>query len=317
MTTSPQRTPSATALRPSSRRAARGEARERLTGYAFLLPAAAAMAAVVAVPLVYGITRSLFRIDLLSIDSTYVGLANFSAIFTENERFLGALWKGFIYAAGATILQTAGGLGMALLLHRTFRGRTVARGLILLPYVVPIVAATTVWRLLLDENSGLVNRTLTGLGITGRSIVWLGWDHTMATVIVIGSWKLFPFVAVVLLARLQTIRRSLYDAAAVDGASTWHQFRDVTLPALAPVLSVTIVLRFIWDFNDFDLIALLTGGGPARATETLPILIYGEAFNGHGPGSASALAVVGLAFLLVLFTVYYRLSMRPGAVDRR
>ena len=141
--------------------------------------------------------------------------------------------------------------------------------------------------------------------------------NAMVTVVLIGTWKLFPFVVIAVLARLQTIPLQLYEAARIDGAGALARFWDITLPQLRGVLALVLVLRTIWDFKEFDLIYLMTGGGPRRGTETLPLLVYQQSFPELQAGRGAAVAVLMLLIMLVFFAVYFRLQAADEARDRR
>ncbi|MHA6616536.1 carbohydrate ABC transporter permease [Pseudonocardia sp. DLS-67] len=291
---------------PAPRRRLKLSTRNTLLGIVMILPAVITMIVVVAYPLVFGVSLGFFDVRLLTLDRTFVGLENFVDVLTGDAQFVSSLWINTKFAVATVIVQTVVGIGMALLLNRVFFGRSVARGIVLFPYLVPVIAATTVWRWMMDESNGLLNYLIITLGISDEPIGWLSTPNwAMFSLILVASWRLFPFVLIAVLGRLQNIPRELYEAAWVDGASRWQTFWHITLPQLRSVLIVTVFLRFIWDFNDFDIIALMTGGGPARSTETLPFLIYSELFNGASPGVAAAIADLVLVILAAFFALYF------------
>jgi len=192
--------------------------------------------------------------------------------------------------------------------------RSLARSLILFPYFVSTVVAVLVWRWLFNDLYGLANHLLMLGGLIDMPVDWLGrMPNAMLSVIVIGAWKYFPFVVIAVLARLQTIPEQLYEAATIDGAGPVGRFFDVTLPQLREVLAVVILLRAIWDFKEFDLIYLLTGGGPLNHTRTLPLAVYQEAFGLNRMGMASATAVLMMLVMLVFMLTYLRRAARAGA----
>jgi multiple sugar transport system permease protein len=290
----------------TTRRRPKLRTRNMLLGIVLILPAVITMIVVVAYPLAFGVSLGFFDVRLLTLDRTFVGLANFVEVLTGDAQFVSSLWINTKFAVATVIVQTVVGVGMALLLNRVFFGRSVARGIVLFPYLVPVIAATTVWRWMMDESNGLLNYLILASGISDEPIGWLSTPNwAMFSLILVASWRLFPFVLIAVLGRLQNIPRELYEAAWVDGASRWQTFWHITLPQLRGVLIVTVFLRFIWDFNDFDIIALMTGGGPARSTETLPFLIYSELFNGASPGVAAAIADLVLAILAAFFALYF------------
>ncbi|MEO1103199.1 MAG: sugar ABC transporter permease, partial [Pseudomonadota bacterium] len=183
--------------------------------------------------------------------------------------------------------------------------------LVLFPYFVSTVVAVLVWRWLFNDLYGILNHMVMVSGLSDMPVDWLGsMPNAMISVILVGAWKYFPFVVIAVLARLQTIPDALYEAARIDGAGPISRFFDVTLPQLREVLAVIILLRAIWDFKEFDLIYLLTGGGPVISTQTLSLLVYKEAFALNQMGSASAFAVAMMVVMLVFMLIYIRKAGR-------
>jgi multiple sugar transport system permease protein len=210
--------------------------------------------------------------------------------------------------AGATVgLQIILGTAVALLLHQPFKGRSVVRGLVLFPYMMPVVSVVLIWMLLYNALYGVVNWLLVQAGIIGTPVAWLSQPASAFwAVVFVGVWKYFPFVVVIVLARLQVISQDLYEAARIDGASAWSRFVDITLPQLRDVLLVVALLRTIFMFNNFEIVFLLTGGGPLQATMTLPIMVYEQAFGVYELGRGSAIAVVMFIILIAVMSVYFR-----------
>jgi multiple sugar transport system permease protein len=297
-----------TAVAPP-RSAARVPISDAVLGPLLIAPAVLILCAVIVYPLLATAWLSLFAIDTRTMAGEWVGLDNFAAMFGPDGRFFGALGVTLVWTAGTLTLQLALGIGIALLLHQPLWFRSLARGLALFPYLVSTVVAVLVWRWLFNDFFGLFNRALIGLDVISRPVDWLGqMPNAMASTIVVGAWKFFPFVVIAVLARLQTIPDSLYEAARLDGAGAWGRFRDVTLPQLADVLGIVILLRAIWDFKEFDLIFLLTGGGPVDATRTLPLVVYQEAFGLNRMGLASAHALGMMVMMTVMFVAYRLLT---------
>ena len=171
------------------------------------------------------------------------------------------------------------------------------------------VVAVLVWRWLFNDLYGILNHLAMWAGLLSMPLDWLGsMPNAMVSIVLVGAWKYFPFVVIAILARLQTIPEPLYEAARIDGAGAWSRFTDVTLPQLKEVLMVVILLRAIWDFKEFDLIYLLTGGGPVIATQTLPLMVYKEAFGLNDMGRASAVAVAMMLVMLSFMLLYLRVS---------
>jgi multiple sugar transport system permease protein len=178
-----------------------------------------------------------------------------------------------------------------MMLHQNMVFCALARALVLFPYLLPAVVAILIWQWLFNDLYGFLNHVLLQSGIVGRPVDWLGaMPNAMISVIVVGAWKYFPFVVIAVLARLQTIPEHLYEAAMIDGANPWQRFWDITMAQLRGVLFIEILLRAIWDFKEFDLIFLLTGGGPIIGTQTLPLMVYKEAFRLFNMGMASTAA---------------------------
>jgi multiple sugar transport system permease protein len=238
---------------------------------------------------------------------SFAGLSNY-AEWLSNPDFWRSLWITLIYTFGVTIGSYAIGLFTALLLNLDFPGRAILRGLVLLPWAIPEVAAVMTWNWMLDYQFGIVNSLL------GSQVGWVT-DSAMAlwTVTIVTIWKQFPLATVVLLAGLQAIPRELYEAANVDGASRLQQFVHVTLPGLKPVNSVLVMMLILYTFKRISIIYLLTGGGPAKATEILPVITYLEAFKYFRLGSASAVGILALGFTLVITLVYSRVFLREEA----
>jgi len=225
-------------------------------------------------------------------------------MLTSGE-FWVSLWTTILWTVGTLTLQIVVGVAMALLLNLNFYFRSLARSLVLFPYFVSTVVAVLVWRWMFNDVYGILNRALIVSGISDMPLDWLGsMPNAMISVILVGAWKYFPFVVIAVLARLQTIPDELYEAARIDGAGAWSRFWDVTLPQLREVLVVIVLLRTIWDFKEFDLIYLLTGGGPVTSTETLPLLVYKQAFGMNAMGRASTYAI-GIMLVLLTFMILY------------
>ena len=274
---------------------------------AFLIaPAVLVFSAVIVYPLVSAIYLSLFSIYTPTLEGEWVGLANYLDLLARGE-FWSSLRTNVIWTVGTLVLQVVFGVGMAVLLHQNLIFRSLARSLVLFPYFVSTVVAILVWRWLFNDLYGILNHFLLLAGLADMPVDWLGsMPNALLSVILVGAWKYFPFVVIATLARLQTIPDHLYEAARIDGAGPVARFTDITLPQLRDVLVVVVMLRAIWDFKEFDLIFLLTGGGPVTSTQTLPLLVYKEAFALNRMGMASAYAVVMMAIMLVFMILYIR-----------
>lgn len=275
-------------------------------GLILIAPTVLVFCAVIVYPLVSAIYLSLFKIFTPTLQGSFVGLENYRILLARGE-FWTSLWNTLIWTAGTLSLQILFGVGMALVLHQNIWFRSLARSLILFPYFISTVVAVLVWKWLFNDLYGILNHMMMGAGVIDMPLDYLGsMPNAMISVILVGAWKYFPFVVIAVLARLQTIPEPLYEAARIDGAGPIARFFDITLPQLRDVLVVIIMLRAIWDFKEFDLIFLLTGGGPVTSTQTLPLLVYKEAFALNQMGMAAAYAVTMMAIMLVFMLVYIR-----------
>jgi multiple sugar transport system permease protein len=273
-------------------------------GMLLIAPTLLVFSAVIVYPLVTAIYLSLFSIYTPTLQGHWVGLDNFRQMLGSSE-FWTALRVNVVWTVGTLSLQIVFGVTTALLLNQSIWLRSLARSLILFPYFVSTVVAVLIWRWMFNDVYGILNHVLLAAGIVDMPLDWLGsMPNAMLSVILIGAWKYFPFVVIAVLARLQTIPPQLYEAATIDGAGAWARFWDVTLPQLRDVLVVITLLRTIWDFKEFDLIYLLTGGGPVTSTQTLPLLVYKQAFGLNAMGTASTYAI-GMLIVLLAFMVLY------------
>lgn len=288
------------------------ERRYALLGAMLIAPTVLTFCAVIVYPLVSAIYLSLFSIYTPTQQGSWVGLDNYLALL-GSKAFWTTLKNTLIWTAGTLVLQILFGVAMALALHQNLWFRSLARSLVLFPYFVSTVVAVLVWRWLFNDLYGILNHLMMLSGLVDMPVDWLGsMPNAMISVILVGAWKFFPFVVIAVLARLQTIPDSLYEAARIDGAGPVSRFFDVTLPHLREVLAVVILLRAIWDFKEFDLIWLMTGGGPVISTQTLSLLVYKEAFGQNQMGMASAYAVAMMAIMLVFMVVYVRQARRDA-----
>ena len=287
-----------------------------LLGVLLIAPTVLIFCAVIVYPLVSAIYLSLFSIYTPTLQGRFVGLGNYAAL-ADSPEFWRSLLNTFIWTVLTLILQIVLGVAAALMLNQAIFLRSLARSLILFPYFVSTVVAVLVWRWLFNDLYGILNHTMMWVGLLEMPLDWLGsMPNAMASVVLVGAWKYFPFVVIAVLARLQTIPEQLYEAATIDGAGAWGRFWDVTLPQLRDVLVVVVLLRAIWDFKEFDLIYLLTGGGPIIGTQTLPLMVYKEAFGMNEMGRASAVAVAMMLVMLVFMLLYFR-ALRSRAGDSK
>jgi multiple sugar transport system permease protein len=273
-------------------------------GWLLVLPAVALIAALSLYPVAYGIWLSFYNKHAFFPGEQFIGLANYAAVLADEE-FWRSLRLGLVYSLGTIVLQLAIGTAGALLLNEAFPARGLVRAVAIFPYVVPTVVAVIIWKWLLNNQFGLVNYLL------GISVSWFGRDWIMVSLIVVSVWQFFPFVLLAVLARLQTIAPELYEAAKVDGANAWRRFLHITLPQLAAVLFVVVLLRSIWMFTKFDTPWLLIqGGGAEPYIRTLPVYTFQRTFAYYEAGRGSAMAVLMFLLLVVAAVVYMRLWRR-------
>jgi len=275
---------------------------ERWLAVALLLPTVVLLGMFIAYPFVEGVLLSVTDTKV-GIPGRFVGVQNFVALWYDSI-FRTAVWNTFVYTAVASVFKLALGLWLALLLNRHFRGKAFTRAFILLPFIIPTVLSTFAWKWMFDPTFSVINWTLFQVGLIHGRINWLGDpDLALISVIIVNVWRGVPFFAISLLAGLQTINPELQEAAAIDGARAWQRFWHVTWPLLLPVTMVVLLFSIIQTFADFQLVYVLTGGGPANATQLFATYAYQI---GVGTGLLSEGAAVSLAmfpFLLIVVVV--------------
>jgi multiple sugar transport system permease protein len=295
-------------------------ARETRLAWVLILPTAAIVFGLVLFPALFSIWISFHDIGLENLNNVFnapfVGMENYAKVFSDYAfkfqglESWGAAVTSIVYSFAGTTTTVLVGLVAALLLNRPFRGRGLARAVFLFPYVAPIVSIAFVWRWILDPRpSGVLNDLLLRAGLIDLPKAYLATRGlALVLIILIEAWRYFPFAMLMLLARLQAIDSTLYEAADVDGANNLTKFRYVTLPELRYVLGAVFLLRLMWTFNKFDDIFLLTGGG--FGTKVLPVLTYEFSFRLFDFGRGAATAMILLAILVVFMIVYVRVVMR-------
>jgi len=287
---------------------------ETRTGYLLLLPALCVLAVVAIYPILDLFWLSLrHRVPPFGIDS-YIGLDNFR-LLVQTPRFWNSLGVTGYFATLSVALEMALGVGIALLLSREFRGVGWMRALILLPWAIPTVVTAKMWDWLYQPELGLLNYLLRATGLSAEPVNWLGTPSlAIHAAIIADVWKTTPFVVILVLAGLAVIPHDVYRAAALDGASAWQTFRHVTLPLLRPILTVVVVFRMIDALRAFDLLYVMTGGGPADSTETLSIYTYKMLFQTLQFGYGSAIGVA--MFLLVAAVSLIQVWLGPVGAQR-
>lgn len=284
---------------------ARGGA-ERWTGYLFIAPAFLFMGAVIVVPLGRALWTSFERIRGLNV--SFVGLDNYRRVLSSEE-FWNSLAVSLSFTALCVAMHMAIGLGVALLLNRIAHAKAALRIAFLTPWMVAPAIGATIWLWLLEPQFGVVNYLLSSIGLIDGNKAWLG-EPALAfgSIVAVDVWRGAPFVMLLLLAGLQTIPLEQYEAASIDGASAWRQFRHITLPNLRYFIVVASTLDIINTIRMFDIIAVMTGGGPVGSTEVLPALLYNTAFRANRFGEAAAIGVLLLLIVLCFLTLYISLT---------
>lgn len=277
------------------------EKKEALLGYGLIAPAILLIAAVILYPVIYNVYLSFTRVPLdPDASPVWVGLKHYQTLLTS-DTFWSALQNTILFTLLSDTLATLGGLGAALLFNRAFRGRRLARGLMLLPYVAPLIAVAYIWQWLLDPLYGVIPWLFSDvLHLYAGQIDLLNNAKTaLWMVIAFDAWRYFPFAFLMLIARVQSIPQDMYEAAKIDGAGKIAQFKDITLPELKYVLATVFLLRWIWNFNKFADIWLLT-----RKVQTLPIYAYQMAFANYRMGEAAAISMILFVALMGFVLVY-------------
>jgi multiple sugar transport system permease protein len=280
----------------------------RNPGLLFALPALVVLFMLIAYPVAYtGV------LSVTNNDGELVGLNNFAAVLkprVTTQAFLNTI----VWVAGSIVFQVILGIATAVLLNQNFRGRGILRAITLIPWVIPGIVAATTWAWMFHTEFGIINYMLTGPGIIEKPIGWLtNKDTVLPVLIAINVWKLFPFVAIMVLAGLQSIPNDLYEAARVDGANFWDEVWHVMLPSVRPVIVAVTLLLVIWGLNAITIIYAITKGGPANKTLITPIQIFRTAFESVQFNQAAALSVMFFAVVIVIVFIYIRaLASNPG-----
>jgi multiple sugar transport system permease protein len=270
--------------------------------YFLVLPALTLVVILNLVPLVQGVIISMQNQNMIRPNpEAFVGLRHYTRALTDDGEFWRSTWHSFYFTISAVAGAYALSLGLALLLNQSIRARGLFRALFLIPWVVPEVVTALLWKWVYSDQWGIANFALVRLGIVEAPVLWLSDPHVaMPSVIIVQIWKLYPIMTVVLLAALQSVPKELIEAAKIDGANAFQRFWYVTANFLRPTSIIIVLLGCIWTFQNFDIVYLLTGGGPAGSTQTLPVMVYVKAFWASQLGYASAIGVIILVILLML-----------------
>src|SRR6188472_3276993 len=270
-----------------------------------VVPSLAVIALVAAYPICYAIWLSLNEYSVITPGlSRFVGFDNYTQALGSSE-FWEAMKTTLLFTAISVSLELVIGLGMAMVMHRAFRGRALLRAVVLVPWAILTVVTAITWRTIFEPELGFANTVLSALGLPGGDVVWLGQEpYALGVMIFADVWKTAPFMVLLLLAGLQGITDDVYDAAKVDGATTWQRFRSVTLPLLVPAILVALIFRTLDALRIFDLPFVLTGG--TNGTSTLSLIAQKELTTNNLIGYGSALSVLTFAIVMAVSFIYIR-----------
>jgi multiple sugar transport system permease protein len=278
-----------------------------------MLPALALFAAIILYPLLNSMLMGFLDKSLVFPGEEFVGLRNLQRVLRRD--FGELLYTTLLFTVNATIAPFVIGFIVALFLNTNIRGRGILRGMFLLPWLIPSVVVSFLWMWIFNSNYGVLNGILRTTGLITENINFLGSSGAgaMGAVVIAKTWNTFPWIAVMILAGLQTIPKELYEAASIDGASRWNSFWNVTVPQLRGVITTVLLLSFIWNFQHFETLYVMTTGGPAGATTTFSVAVYLEAFKAYDLGKAGAIGILWMALLSLIVVAYLRFGVSEEA----
>lgn len=276
------------------------EKQEKRTGWLLILPALFIIALVCIYPILRAFSLSVFTQNLgTQLQPVFSGLNNYQRILADG-RFWQTLWNTTVFTSISIILELILGLFIALILNQSFKGRGLVRTATLIPWALPTAVMGLAWAWIFNDQYGVVNDILQRLNLINSPMTWLGEpSRAMCALIIADVWKTTPFIAIILLAGLQSISQDLYEAHAMDGANSIQSFSQITLPLITPQIIIALLFRFAQAFGIFDLVQVMTGGGPAGATETVSVYIYATIRRYLDFGYGAALVVVTFLLLIV------------------
>lgn len=283
-------------------------AREQRTGFYLVLPAVLLLLLVFAYPILRSIWLSLFSQNLATeLKPVFTGLSNYTRLLGDG-RFWQTFWVTARFTTISVVLELILGMAIALVLNRAFRGRNLLRTIAIIPWALPTSLIALGWTWIFNDQYGIVNDILLRFGLIQTGVNWLGEPFTANVAVIFADiWKTTPFISILLLAGLQSISPDLYEAYSLEGATPWQSFYRITLPLLMPQIIIAALFRFAQAFGIFDLIQVMTGGGPGGATEVVSLYIYASAMRYLDFGYGSALIVV--TFLLLVLAIILCVSV--------
>ncbi len=280
--------------------------------YIWIAPSVILMSIFIIVPIFYVFKMSMSKITKAGLVKGFIGFANFEAVLSS-AKFALVLKNTVIWTILVVVLSTVLGFILALLLNNQFKGRKVARAIVVFPWATTLVIQASVWKFIIDTDYGALNTLLKNLGIISANVNWTPTPEAFfAWEIACGIFVTIPFVCFTALSGLQSIDGSLYEAATVDGANYWQKLFQITLPLVKPSLTVATVLNIIYVFNSFPIVWTITKGDPASRTDTLVTYLYKLAFYNGKQGEAAAVSVIGFLILLVCASVYMVSTLKKG-----
>jgi multiple sugar transport system permease protein len=281
---------------------------KKFTPYLFILPTMLYLFIFQLYPLIENIRLSFTNLSLISSTSPkYIGLDNYIYLLTSDSHFWKIVQNTLFWVFGSVSLQFIVGMLAALILNRKFKLRGLLRGLVLVPWVTPFVVMGIIWKWIFDGQWGLLDFILREIGLISKNIIWLGNMQTVwPSLLLVSIWKGFPYMTLVLLSGLKGIDLEIYEAAEVDGAEGWKLFRYITLPMLRPAIFVCLLVAMVTTWTKFELIWILTEGGPGVATNILPTYIYSNSFVFYNLGRGSAIATISTIIVLIISMFYIK-----------
>lgn len=283
--------------------------RDYALGYTLIIPLVIVLFGLLAYPIVTALGITLQN-KIVGMPGKFIGLGNYRELLFDDPIFWRVVRNGFLFTLGSVSLKVVLGMIMALVLNQPIFARGFFRGILLMPWVAPTVVTALSWRWMLDLT-GVFNYLLRSVGLLGTPVAWLAQYNTaMMALIMVNTWRGFPFFGVTLLAGMQSIPAELYEAAEMDGASAWQRFWHITLPSLRTVLLVAAILSIIWTFNDFSTVWLLTGGGPGNATDVFATYTYKLGFRASRLGYGQTVSVILAPVLVFIIMILSPLMLR-------
>jgi multiple sugar transport system permease protein len=280
---------------------------QKILGWMMSIPGLLAILGIILVPMIQSLWQSFQQMDLSRPKMNgFIGLLNYADLF-KDPRYLNSLFATFRFSLVSVCFELILGIAIAVVLNKEFVGRGFVRGLMILPWAMPSIVNAAMWKWIYNADYGALNALLTQIGVMHQYKIWLADPFWSTALIILANiWKETPFTVIMVLAALQTIPDDLYEAARVDGSSGWQSFLNITIPLIMPVLMVVSMLQFIWGFQTFELISIVTGGGPFSTTEMVTLRVYAITFRSLRFGYGSAMAYLTSLFILIPAVIYVR-----------